>query len=88
LRDTWIRLGDINITPDVEALVNADDVQQALRHYQGGNWGDSGFSECLANELSLKNGGFFFATYHDRYGKRFYVDTRRRETTVSTDWEV
>jgi len=83
--DRFRKLGDIYIAPDARKLVNAEDIQAALRRHERGDWGEVGFFQRLANEREFASGGFFTSRYRDRNGRFFNVETRRRDTCVTID---
>lgn len=77
------RLGRIVSTPNAVAHLTPEDVLTAIRRHQAGDWGELDASDCMENELSLKEGFRLFSQYHAVNGTKFWVITEA-DRTVTT----
>jgi hypothetical protein len=76
-------LGQVVITANAHATLDAADVEQGLSRHARGDWGDVCTGDRKENELSLKEGFRLMSVYRSG-DKRFWVITEadRSVTTV------
>lgn len=77
-------LGQTVITRGALETLHPDDVGDALRRHERGDWGDVSAADRAENELSLKNDFRLLSSYRDRTGTVFWIITEcdRSATTV------
>ena len=77
-------LGQTVTTPGASEKLNTEDVFEALRRHQAGDWGDLPEEDKEMNEQAVENGQRIFSRYEDRDSTLFYVITEadRSVTTV------
>ncbi len=77
-------LGQLVITPGVQALLTADEILAAVRRHAAGDWGELDYDDRLENELSVREGFRILSAYKSPSGERFWVITEadRSVTTV------
>ena len=77
-------LGQTVITPNAQASLHPDDVQQALCRHARGDWGDCCPEDADANDAAVKEGSRLLSAYRDRVGTKFWIITEcdRSATTI------
>lgn len=78
-------LGRVKITPRAASTVADDEIVNALRRHQSGDWGVLDNREKKCNEHALRNGGWILSAYNVPHsGERFLIITQpnRIITTV------
>jgi hypothetical protein len=77
-------LGQTVMTPGVAQKIPQDEVYDAMRRHQCGDWGQVGRNDWEENELSLKEGFRLLSAYTSRGGTKFWIITEwdRSMTTV------
>lgn len=88
-RDPMVRpvafaLGQLLMTPGVQACVPPSEMAQALRRHARGDWGDLDAEDRRSNDEALKSGGRLLSSYKTRSGTKFWIITEadRSSTTV------
>lgn len=88
-RDPLVRpglfpLGQMLMTPGVQAQVPPSEMMQALRRHARGDWGDLDDEDRAANEVALQHGARLLSAYHTKAGAKFWIITEadRSATTV------
>lgn len=88
-RDPLVRshsfpLGNIFMTPGVEAKVPPSELLQALRRHARGDWGELDADDRAANERALKDGSRLLSAYRTKAGLKFWIITEadRASTTA------
>jgi hypothetical protein len=76
-------LGEIVITANVQATLDAENVQQGLLRHARGDWGDLCPEDAHSNANALKHGGRLMSVYGEGE-TRFWIITEwdRSVTTV------
>ena len=77
------RLGRIATTSNAQLHLSDEDIVQAIRQHQAGNWGEVPPANWPANEHALKTGGRLFSAYRSAGGKLFYVITEGDRSSTS-----
>lgn len=79
-------LGRLTITANAENALTHDEVLEALKRHQRGDWGDVCDEDAKANDTALKYGDRLFSIYHTEEPERlkFYIITEwdRSYTTI------
>ena len=83
-RKVQFSLGQTVITPGAQETLHPDDVGDALRRHERGDWGDVSEEDRAENEISLKSKFRILSSYRDRKGTVFWIITEsdRSVTTV------
>jgi hypothetical protein len=88
-RDPLVRqdkfpLGQMAMTPGVQAEIPPSEMMQALRRHARCDWGDICEEDRGQNEWALANGARLVSVYHSKAGVKFFVITEadRSLTTV------
>jgi len=78
------RLGHIVTTANVAAQIGMDDMNDAIRRHQAGDWGELGEHDRQANDRGLVDSNRLFSVYHSTSGVKFWIITEwdRSVTTV------
>jgi len=78
------KLGDCFIPSNTLDVLTYEEIVQALRRHQGGDWGDVDEYDRLSNEEALKYDLRLHSVYHTTWGAKFYVTTEqdRSMTTI------
>lgn len=83
--DTRFPLGRVLITPGAATTIDEEEIADALRRHQAGDWGNLDSQEKSCNEQVLRIGGWLLSAYDDpASGERFLIITQpdRMVTTV------
>ena len=77
-------LGQLVMTPGVQATLSREDIVAAIRRHVTGDWGEVDEHDRRENELSVKEGFRILSAYTSSAGERFWVITEadRSVTTV------
>jgi hypothetical protein len=78
------QLGELLLSPGVEAAISPSEIAQALRQHARGDWGDLDDEDRRANDQSLGNGTRLLSAYRSKAGVKFWIITEadRSATTV------
>jgi hypothetical protein len=78
------RLGRIVATPAVLESLSQDDILEAIRRHQAGDWGEASEQSRITNELAVESGIRLFSVYRSGRGTTFWVITEadRSSTTI------
>ena len=78
-------LGRVMITPGAATTVADDQITDALRRHQCGDWGLLDSREKKCNEQALRSGGWILSAYNDpKSGERFLIITQPNRI-ITTD---
>lgn len=77
-------LGKITVTQRARRTLTDEDIINALKRHQTGDWGDCSNDTKEENERALKEESRLFSIYHSSQEMKFYVVTEkdRKTTTV------
>lgn len=77
-------LGQTVMTPGIAERIPEEEVYDALRRHQNGDWGQVDRNDWEENELSVKEGFRLLSAYTSRGGIKFWIITEwdRSVTTV------
>jgi hypothetical protein len=77
-------LGQLLMTPGVQAKIPPSEMVQALGRHARGDWGDLGDEDRRSNDMALKGDARLLSAYHTRDGIKFWIITEadRSATTV------
>lgn len=88
-RDPLVRsiafpLGQLLMTPGVQASVPPSELAQALRRHARGDWGELDDEDRAANDRALKEGTRLLSAYRTKAGEKFWIITEadRSSTTA------
>jgi len=82
--DPWFSLGQVVATAGLLAVVNQDEVAEALSRHEHGDWGELEPDDCHINNMGLRQGGRLFSAYTSLRGTKFWIITEadRSVTTI------
>ena len=77
-------LGSIVATPKALEVITQEDIVQALRRHQAGDWGEVDVNDREENELSHREGFRLLSVYYAKNGVKFWIITEadRSGTTI------
>ena len=77
-------LGIVVATPGALEAMSPDDMAQAIRAHESGEWGEVPAEDAAANERALVDGDRLLSAYKTSRGVRFWIITEadRSATTV------
>ena len=70
-----IPLGQIVATPNALAHISQADIMAALLRHVGGDWGDVGAEDKLANDRAVVEGTRILSAYRAANGTKFWIIT-------------
>ena len=78
------RLGRIVVTPNALARLSTEEITQAIRRHQAGDWGDVNEQDRQVNNLALEQGARLVSLYQSIQGVKLQVITEagRSVTTI------
>jgi len=84
VRPSLFALGQMLMTPGVQAQVPPSEMMQALRRHARGDWGELGDEDRAANDRALTDGTRLLSAYRTKAGTKFWIITEadRSATTV------
>lgn len=81
-----VPMGRLSITVNAESVLTADEVLEAVRRHQRGDWGDVCHEDQKANDYALRHNERLLSVYHTEGDERikFWIITEwdRSFTTV------
>jgi hypothetical protein len=75
VRSVGFPLGNLYMTPGVQAGIPPSELLRAMRRHAAGDWGDLGAEDKRSNDAALKTGGRLLSAYHATDGTKFWIIT-------------
>lgn len=84
VRPSLFPLGQLLMTPGVQASIPPTEMMRALRRHAAGDWGELDAEDRKANDDALKHGARLLSAFHTDAGVKFWIITEadRAATTV------
>ena len=84
VRPDKFELGQLLMTPGVQAAVPPSELMRALRRHARGDWGEVDREDWRANDDALKHGARLLSSYTTGAGTKFWIITEadRSSTTA------
>jgi len=76
-------LGNLYMTPGVQAEIPNDEVLKAIARHVTGDWGDVCPDDAAENEFAVGKHLRLFSVYHSTQGTKFWIITEADRTSTT-----
>ena len=83
-REPLFPVGQVQITPEAEAVLTPAEIVIALQRHQRGDYGDITDEDIHQNQRGLANCGMIMSVYQSTSGTEYWIQTHgtRSHTTI------